>query len=153
MPNKRRVTTNHETNNTNHRRFSFRLIGILAQETIDPKAVPEKYDEISRLETRAERGAFLSKQTAEMRVALWNENVDRKTKAMNLSDEQKETLDVIRKKINTVEFFRSNYGKKEEDAGAEYQQIMNKALQLFGRETVNELFGILGESKTLKKEY
>ena len=131
----------------------FASINILAQEAIDPKIVSEKYDEISRLETRSERGAVLSKQTFEMRVALWNENVDRKTKELDLSSEQKEILDVIRKKINTVEFLKSNYGKNEVDAGAEYHQIMGKALQLFGQEMLNDLFGILGDSKTLKKKY
>jgi hypothetical protein len=40
----------------------FASINILAQEAIDPKIVSEKYDEISRLETRSERGAVLSKQ-------------------------------------------------------------------------------------------
>ena len=131
----------------------FASITTLAQETIDRKTVIEKYDEVSRLETLSERREFFGKQTEEMRVALWQENIDRKTKEVELSSEQKETLDVIRKKINTVEFFRSNYGKKEADAGAEYHQIMGKALQLFGQEMVNDLFGTLGDSKTLKKKY
>ena len=34
--------------------------------TIDPKTVAEKYDEISRLETRSERIELLNKQSEEM---------------------------------------------------------------------------------------
>ena len=89
----------------------FSSIIIMAQETIDRKTVMEKYDAVSRLETLAERREFLGKQTEEMRVALWNENIDRKTKGVELSSEQKEILDVIRKKFNTVEFAKSVRGK------------------------------------------
>jgi hypothetical protein len=129
----------------------FSSIIIMAQETIDRKTVMEKYDAVSRLETLAERREFLGKQTEEMRVALWNENIDRKTKGVELSSEQKEILDVIRKKFNTVEFAKSVRGKNEADAGKEYNETMSEASQLLGKENMREWFGILGDSKTLKK--
>lgn len=129
----------------------FSSITIVAQETIDQKTVIEKYDEISRLATIPERQEFFRKQSEEMRVALWNENVDRKTKGVELSSEQKEILDVIRKKFNTVEFAKSVRGKKEADAGKEYNETLTKASQLLGKENMREWFGILGDSKTLEK--
>jgi hypothetical protein len=39
-----------------------------------------------------------------MRVALWLENIDRKTQETEMSTEQKEVLDLIKKKFITVEF-------------------------------------------------
>jgi hypothetical protein len=128
----------------------FASITVFAQETIDRKTVMEKYDEVSRLETLSERREFLGKQTEEMRVALWNENIERKTKGVELTADQKEILDVIRKKFNTVEFARSARGKKEADAGNEYTETMSRANQLLGKENMREWFGILGDSKTLK---
>ncbi len=118
--------------------------------TIDSKTVVEKYDEISRLETRSERIEFLNKQSEEMRVALWQENVDRKTKSVELSAEQKEIIDTIGKKYNTAEFAKFARGKDEADAGQEYHDIMGEASQLLGKEMMGELFGIIGDSKTMK---
>ncbi len=118
--------------------------------TIDPKTVVEKYDEINRLETRSERIELLNKQSDEMRIALWQENIDRKTKGVELSAEQKEIIDTVSKKVFTVEFFRSARGTDEADAGEEYHDIMGKANRLLGREMMGELFGIMGDSKTMK---
>jgi hypothetical protein len=129
----------------------FVSITTLAQETIDRKTVMEKYDEVSCLETLAERREFFGKQTEEMKVALWQENIDRKTKEVELSSEQKEILDVIRKKYITVEFAKSQRGKSESEAGKEYNETMSKASQLLGKENMREWFGILGDSKIIKK--
>ncbi|HEX8286769.1 MAG TPA: hypothetical protein VF556_02165 [Pyrinomonadaceae bacterium] len=117
---------------------------------IDQKAVAEKYEEINQLEARSERIELLNNQSAEMRVALWQENIDRKTKSLELSAEQKEIIDTIRKRFITIEFAEFASGKSEIDAGQEYQDIMVKASQLLGREMMGELFGIIGESKTMK---
>ncbi len=119
--------------------------------TIDSNLIVEKYDEISRLETRGERINFLNKQTKEMRTHLWQENIDRKTKGSELSAEQKEIIDIIKKKFITVEFADFARGKEETDAGPEYNEIMGKASQLLGREMMGELFGIIGDGKTLKR--
>jgi hypothetical protein len=118
--------------------------------TIDRKTVMEKYDEFSRLETPGERRELFGKQSAEMRVALWLENIDRKTKEAKLSVEQKEILDLIKKKFVTVEFAESVRGKSEEEAGPEYNEIMSKASQLLGKDNLRELFVILGDSSTLR---
>jgi hypothetical protein len=118
--------------------------------TIDRKTVTEKYDEVSRLETINERREFLGKQSDEMRAALWLENIDRKTKEMNLSAEQKEILDLIKEKFVTAEFAQSVKGKSEEEAGAEYHEIMTEANRLLGKDVLRELFGVLGDSGTLK---
>lgn len=117
---------------------------------INRKTAAEIYDEINRLETRSERIKLLNKQSEEMRVALWQENIDRKTKSVELSDEQKEIIDAVRNKIITVEFLKFAHGKDEADAGQEYQNIMGKASQLLGSELMGELFGIIGNSKTMK---
>ena len=119
--------------------------------TINKKIVLEKYDEVSHLETLGERREFLLKQSEEMKVALWQENIDQKTKGINLSAEQKEILNVIKKKIITVEFAESVKGKSEEDAGSEYNETMSKASRLLGREMLRELFIILGDSNTFKE--
>ena len=129
----------------------FASISAFAQEVINQKMVSEKYDEINRLGTVAERKEFLSKQSYEMRTALWHENIDRKTKELTLSAEQKEIIDVVRKKFITVEFAKSATGTNEADAGQEYKEIMSRASQLLGKEMMRDLFGILGDSKTLKK--
>jgi hypothetical protein len=42
-------------------------------------------------------------------------------------------------------------GKNEADAGKEYNETMSEASQLLGKENMREWFGILGDSKTLKK--
>ena len=118
--------------------------------TIDPKTVVEKYDEINHLEDRRERIELLNKQSDEMRVALWRENIDRKTKSLELSAEQEEIIDTVRKRFLTVEFLKSARGKEEADAGEEYHDIMGKASQLLGREIMTELFGNIGDSKTMK---
>jgi hypothetical protein len=118
--------------------------------TIDPKTVVEKYDEINNLETRNERLELLNKQSDEIQVALWQENVDRKTKSLELSEEQKEIIDTVIKKFFTVEFRESVRGKAESDAGQEYQEIMGKANELLGGQMMGELFGIIGDSKTMK---
>ena len=118
--------------------------------TIDPKTVEEKYDEINHLETRSERIGFLNNQNEEMKVALWMENIDWKTRGIELSAEQKEVLDVIKKKFITVEFAESARGKSEENVEQEYNDIMGKPSQLLGREIMGELFGIIGDSKTMK---
>ena len=128
----------------------FASFSMLAQKASDPKIVSEKYDEISRIEDITERTAVLANQTEEMKVALWNENVDRKTKGLDLSSEQKEILDVIRTKVNTVEFHRLRRSNKKADAGKEYYETMAKASQLLGEENIREWFGIMGDSKTLK---
>jgi hypothetical protein len=132
--------------------LAFSTITIMAQETIDRKTVVEKYDEVSRLETRQERREFFGRQSEEMRVVLWLENIDRKTKGVELSAEQKEILDVIKKKFITVEFAQSVKGKSEADAGQEYNELMGKASQLLGKDNLREWFGILGDSSTLKKK-
>ncbi len=118
--------------------------------TIDPNSVVEKYDEINNLETRNERIELLNKQSEEMQVALWQENINRKTKSVELSEEQKEIIDTIRKNFFTVEFRESARGKDEADAGQQYHDIMGKASQLLGREMMGELFGMIGDSKTMK---
>jgi hypothetical protein len=118
--------------------------------TIDRKTVMEKYDEFSRLETLGERRELFGKQSEEMRVALWLENIDRKTKGIELSAEQKKILDVIKRKFITVEFAESARGKSEEEAGPEYHEIMGKASQLLGKDNLRELFVILGDSNTLR---
>jgi SAM-dependent MidA family methyltransferase len=118
--------------------------------TVDQKSVVEKYDEINRLEARSERIELLNKQSDEMQIALWQENIDRKTKSLELSEEQKEVIDTVRKKFFTVEFRKFARGKEEANAGQEYQDIMGKASQLLGREMMGELFGIIGDSKTMK---
>lgn len=118
--------------------------------TIDRETVMEKYDEVSRFETLNERREFLSKQSEEIRVALWMENIDRKTNGIELSIEQKTILDVIKKKFITVEFAEFAKGKSEEEAGQEYNEIMSKASQLLGKDNLRELFIILGDSSTLK---
>lgn len=129
----------------------FASISAFAQEVINPKMVSEKYDEINRLGTIAKRNEFLSKQSYEMRTALWHENINRKTKELTLLPEQKEIIDVVRKKFITVEFAKSAIGTNEADAGQEYKDIMGRASQLLGNEIMRELFGILGDSKTLEK--
>ena len=113
--------------------------------------VSDKFYEISRLETMDERKEFLSKQSYEMRIALWHENIDRKTKKLQLSAEQEEIVDVVKRKFITVEFAKSASGMNEADAPQEYQEIMGKASQLLGKEMMRDLFGILGDTKTLKK--
>jgi hypothetical protein len=130
----------------------FSSITLLAQETIDRKTVIEKYDEVSRLETIPERQQFLRNQTEEMKVSLWLENIERKTKGTELSAEQKEILDVIKKKFITVEFAKSAKGKSEADSGQEYNEVMGKASRLLGKENLRDWFGILGDSSTLKKK-
>lgn len=117
---------------------------------IKRKTVAEKYDEISRLETFNERRKFLDEQSDEMRTALWLENLERKTKDMELSAEQKEIIAVIKSKFMTVEFAQAAKGKSEEEADAEYHEKMMKASQLFSKEAFRELFAILGDSSTLK---
>ena len=119
--------------------------------SIDPKSVMEKYDEVSRLETLDERKEFFGSQTEEMKVALWLENIDRKTKDVELSAEQKEILEVIKRKFITVEFAKSVRGKSEEEAPLEYHEIMSKASHLIGRDNLRDWFVILGESNTLKE--
>lgn len=118
---------------------------------INQKMVSEKYDEINRLGTVAERKEFLSKQSYEMRNALWHENIDRKTKELTLSAEQREIIDVVRKKFITEEFAKSAFGTNEEDAPQEYKEIMGRASRLLGKEMMRDLFGILGDTKTLEK--
>ena len=118
--------------------------------TIDQKTVMEKYDEFSRLETLTERRQLFGKQSEEMRVALWLKNIDRKTQETEMSTEQKEVLDLIKKKFITVEFAESARGKMEEDAEPEYEEIMGKAEQLFGKDKLGDLFVILGDSNMLK---
>jgi hypothetical protein len=118
--------------------------------TIDPKTVIEKYDEINQLKTRSERIELLNNQSEEMQVALWLENIDRKTKSLELSAAQKQIIDTVRKKFFTVEFRVSARGTEEANAGQEYQDIMGKASQLLGRGMMGELFGIIGDSKTMK---
>lgn len=118
--------------------------------TIDPQATAEKYDEINRLETRGERIELLNKQTEEMRIALWLENVSRKTENLQLSAEQKDIIEAVKEKYFTVEFFKSARGRDEADAGPEYHEIMGRASRLLGREMMGELFGIMGDSKTMK---
>lgn len=115
--------------------------------SIDQKEITEKYEEISLLETLAERRESLHKQSEEMRVNLWLENIDRKTKEMALSDEQKEILEVIKKKFVTVEFAESVRGKSEEEAEPEYHQIMAQAAELLGKDNLRELLFILGDSR------
>lgn len=129
----------------------FASISAFAQEVINKKMVSEKYDEINRLGTVAERKEFLSKQSYETRTALWHENIDRKTKEFTLSAEQKEIIDIVRKKFFTVEFAKSVSGTNEEDAPQEYQEIMSRASRLLGKEIMRDLFGIIGDSKTLEK--
>ena len=104
--------------------------------TIDRKTVMEKYDEIGRLETLGDRREFLLKQSKEMKAALWLENTDQKTKRMEMSAEQKEILDVIKKKFTTVEFAEFAKGKSEEEAGPEYIEVMTKAIQLLGKDNL-----------------
>ena len=130
----------------------FASISAFAQEVINQKMVSEKYDAINRLGTIAERKEFLSKQSYEMRTALWHENIDRKIREITLSAEQKEIIDVVRKKFITVEFAQSAIGTDEADAPQEYKEIMGKASQLLGKEMMRDLFGILGDSKTLIKQ-
>lgn len=116
---------------------------------IDQKTVIDKYDEISSLETLSERKEFLLKQNEEMKVALWLENINQKIKGKELTSEQKEILDVIKKKFITIEFADSARGKSEEEAGLEYNQIMSRANQLLGKDNLRELFVIIGDSNTL----
>lgn len=116
----------------------------------DREKVLEKYDEVSRLKTHGERREFLGKQTNEMKTALWLENIDRKTKEIKMSAEQKEILEIIKKKFITAEFAQSAKGKSEADAGQEYNEIMNKAGQLLGRDNLREWFVVLGDGNTLK---
>jgi hypothetical protein len=118
--------------------------------SIDRKTVMEKYDKVSCLETLDERREFLGKQSVEMKVALWLENIDRKTNSIELSTEQKEILDIIKKKFITVEFAEAAKGKSEENAGQEYNEIMSEASQWLGKDNLRELFVILGDSSTLK---
>ena len=117
---------------------------------IDRKTVLGKYDAISRLETFSERREFLRKQDEEMKVALWLENINRKTKDVKLSAEQMEIIDVIKKKFITVEFAASARGKSEEEAEPEYHEIMSRASHLLGKDNLRELFVILGDSSKLK---
>lgn len=116
---------------------------------IDREIVVEKYEEVSRLKTSSERMEFISKQSEEMRVALWLENIDRKTKRVELTAEQKEILDIIKKKFITQEFAESAKGKSEEEADPEYNEIMSRANQILSKDNLRELFGILGDSNTL----
>jgi hypothetical protein len=127
-------------------------IPILAQETIDRKTVTEKYDEVSRLETMSERQDFFRKQTAEMKAALWQENIDRKTSGIVLSAEQKEILDVMRNKFLTAEFFTIPADKRDANTMQEFKETQAKAMQLFGKELTGELLAVLGDRKTLKKQ-
>lgn len=117
---------------------------------IDRKTVMEKYDEVSRLETFDERRRFLGEQDEEMRAALWLENVARKTKGLELTTEQKEILEQIKKKYITVEFAQSVRGKSEEEADEEFQKTMKKATEIFGRDNIREWFAVLGDSGSLK---
>ena len=119
--------------------------------TIDRETVVEKYNEISRLETLNERRKFLNKQNEEMKIALWLENIDRKAKDMELSEEKKEILDVIKRKLITVEFAGFAKGKEESEAPPEYIEFMTKASQLLGQDNFRDLFGILGDGGTLKE--
>ncbi len=116
---------------------------------IDSQTVKGKYDEVSNLETLSERREFLSKQSEEMKVALWLENINQKIKGIELTTEQKEILDIIREKFITVKFAESVKGKNEEAAEPEYKEIMSKASQLLGKENLREFFVILGDSNTL----
>lgn len=118
---------------------------------IDQKTIMEKYNEVSRLETLSERREFLVEQSEDMKVAIWLENINRKTKGMELTAEQNEILDVIRKKFITVEFAESARGKSEEEAEPEYNEIMSRASQLLGKDNLKELFVILGDSNTLTR--
>lgn len=129
----------------------FASITLLAQETIDRKAVMEKYDEISRLETMSERRDFFGKQTAEMKAALWHENIERKTSGVVLSAEQKEILDVIRNKYITAEFYKLPADKRDANLMQEFKEAQTKAMQLLGKELMGELMAVLGDSKTLQK--
>lgn len=117
---------------------------------IDQQEIMEKYDEISLRETLGERREFFLQQSEEMKVKLWLENIDRKTKEMTLSDEQKEILEVIKEKFITVEFAESVRGKSEEEMEPEYHRIMAQAAELFGKDNLREFLVILGDSKTLK---
>ncbi len=49
-----------------------------------------------------------------------------------------------------MEFAKFARGKDEADAGQEYHDIMGKASQFLGKEMMGELFGIIGDSKTMK---
>lgn len=109
----------------------------------------DKYDEVSRLETLSKRRGFLLEQSEEMKVALWLENINRKTERIELTAEQKGILDIIKKKFITVEFAESARGKSEEEAEPEYKEVMNKASQLLGKDNLRELFVILGDSNRL----
>ena len=122
-----------------------------AQEVINKKMVSEKYDEVSRLDTIAERKEFLAKQSDEEQNALWQENINRKINELTLSVEQKEIIELVRRKFFTVEFAKSVFGMNEEDAPQEYKEIMGRASHLLGKEIMRELFGIIGNSKTLKE--
>jgi hypothetical protein len=128
----------------------FASISIMAQETVDRNTVIKKYDEVNRLETIGERREFLGKQSEEMKIALWLENIDRKTEGAELSAEQSEIIDVIKEKFVTVEYARSVKGTSEADASDEYKELMSKANKLLGKKLMGELFGILGDIKTLK---
>ena len=119
--------------------------------TLDRKIVVEKYDEVSRLGTLDERRELLVNQSHEMRTALWQENIDRKTKEVELSAEQKEIIDTIRTRFITVEFGKFAHGTDETDAVQEYHNIMGKASQLLGKQLMRELFVGLGGSIILKK--
>jgi hypothetical protein len=118
---------------------------------IKQKLIIEKYDEISLLETLDERREFLLEQSEEMKVNLWLENIKRKTKAMELSDEQREILEVIKQKFVTVEFAESVKGKSEEETEPEYHRIMAQAVELLGKDNLRELLFILGGSGNLKQ--
>ena len=119
-------------------------------EKIEQELVAKKYDEVSRFKTLDERRKFLNNQSKEMKVALWTENINRKTNEIEMSAEQKQILDIIKKKFVTVEFFDFAKGKSEEEAGSEYNEIINTASRLLGKNTLREIFVIIGDSKTLE---
>jgi hypothetical protein len=127
-------------------------VGVFAQTTDDIKSIDQIYDEISRLDNQTARKEFLARQTIETRTELWHENIRRKTATLELSAEQKEIIATVQQKFITVEFAKSVVGKSEADAGDEYKEIMGKANKLLGNNLMRDLFGLMGDSKTLKKK-
>lgn len=121
--------------------------------TVDSKTVAEKYEEVSKLKKRTERQEFIRQQTPEMLVALWNLHFDRKLKEMELTDAQKRHVEKIRLLV-TVEFIIEAKGSQpyEKAAFVEFNNAMMEAFQLFTKQQINELFYILGDSKTLEKQ-
>ncbi len=125
-------------------------IGAMAQEQIDSQTVIEKYDQVSKMESIAERRKFLTSQSEEMRAALWLKNIEKKTEGIDLSAEQIEIIEIIKEKFVTVEYAKSVKGTSEADAGDEFKQIMGKAMKLLGKDMMRDLFWLLGDSKTVK---